>query len=174
MKRICCESLQRLAIIDVDCGPAAPAWQCPPPGVIAVSVAGERARVVYDFADVRIAIERTPCNYGGTRTWWSCPSCERRCGVLYGPSHDGQFSCRMCLNLGYASDSEDRFDRMERKQRKLEAALGVHDNDYRGMRRWTLVAEKPKRMHWSTYDTIQWRIAMARSDALRCLTRKRL
>jgi hypothetical protein len=174
MSRQRCEDLERLAIGDIDCGQTPAAWQYPPPGKIAVSVVCESARVLYGYADYHITIERTPCNYGGARAWWRCPSCKRRCGVLYGPPDGGKFSCRRCLSLGYASDTEDKFDRMERKQRKLEAALGVHNVDYRDMRRWTFVADKPKRMRWWTYDTIQWRITMARRDAIAFLAKQRL
>ena len=43
----------------------------------------------------------TKCNYGGTRWWFECPKCQRRCAKLY--EKRDNFYCRMCLNLEYAS-----------------------------------------------------------------------
>ncbi len=43
----------------------------------------------------------TKCNYGGTRWWFECPSCQRRCAKLYEKKDD--FYCRTCLNLEYTS-----------------------------------------------------------------------
>ena len=30
----------------------------------------------------QIALERTPCNYGGSRPWFLCPRCNRRIAIL--------------------------------------------------------------------------------------------
>jgi hypothetical protein len=30
-----------------------------------------------------VDVERTLCNYGGDRVWWSCSQCERRCATVY-------------------------------------------------------------------------------------------
>jgi hypothetical protein len=87
----------------------------------------------------------TPCYFGGTRPWFICPWCDRRCAVLYGISGDGYFACRRCMRLGYASESEDRTSRLWRKQRKLEARLA---GDYR----------RPKGMWQRTYQRICDRI----------------
>ena len=38
-----------------------------------------------------IEVERTPCHYGGTRPWFRCPRCARRCAVLY--MRGGWFKC---------------------------------------------------------------------------------
>lgn len=46
-----------------------------------------------------IYFDRTPCNYGGERIWFRCPSCDRRCAVVYGAGR--YFACRKCYNLGY-------------------------------------------------------------------------
>lgn len=43
----------------------------------------------------------TKCNYGGTRWWFECPSCQRRCAKLYEKNDD--FYCRTCLDLEYTS-----------------------------------------------------------------------
>ena len=92
-----------------------------------------------------VPLERTPCRYGGTRTWFRCPDCGRRCALVYGLNRWGHFACRRCLNLAYQSEAEDVTGRAWRKQRRLEALLDEHGN-------------RPKRMRWRTYERICERI----------------
>ena len=92
----------------------------------------ERRRMVYD-----VALECTPCRFGGSRPWFRCLGCARRCAVLYGFSADGYFACRRCLRLAYMSEAEDTCGRLWRKQRKLEARLGENGERPKGMRRRT-------------------------------------
>ncbi len=93
----------------------------------------------------RVRLERTPCRYGGSRAWFHCPWCSRRCAILYGLSGDGYFGCRLCLRLAYTSEAEDACGRLWRKQRKLEARLTEHDG-------------KPKWMRARTFDRIYEKI----------------
>jgi hypothetical protein len=88
-----------------------------------------------------IGLVRLPCRFGGERAYFLCPDCGRRCEVLYGPSRFGGFACRLCLRLGYASESESPVDRTWRRQRKLEARL---DDD----------GGKPAWMRWRTFEAI--------------------
>jgi len=67
----------------------------------------------------KVRLEKTPCNYGGYRWWFLCPSwhytqvCGKRVGVLY--SVDNYFRCRECQNLTYESCREShKFDGMFR------------------------------------------------------------
>ncbi len=55
-----------------------------------------------------IHFESTPCNYGGKRWWFLCPDCGRRCRILYLPSNQVYFSCRVCHNLSYESQQEGK------------------------------------------------------------------
>ena len=110
----------------------------------------------FDRQDVweRIAIERTPCHYGGSRPWFKCTRCGGRAQDLY-LAH-GRFACRACHGLRYRSQSEDDCGRSWRKQRKLEAHLGEN---------W----RRPKGMHHATRDRICeaiWACEMVREDAL--------
>ena len=43
----------------------------------------------------------------GTRTWFSCPTCRRRVGVLYHAS-GLPFRCRTCCKLAYPSQYRSR------------------------------------------------------------------
>ena len=83
-----------------------------------------------------IRLERTLCHFGGTRTWFKCPACDRRVAILYIGSH--LFACRKCHDLVYASQSEDALDRAWRKVDKVKKKLGGSDR-------------RPKGMHASTY-----------------------
>lgn len=74
----------------------------------------------------------TPCNYGDTRPWFSCPICQRRAGVLY--MRAGRFACRHCQRVSYSSQSCDLLDRLWRKQSKIEGRLGNHWKRPKGMR----------------------------------------
>ena len=50
-----------------------------------------------------ILLVTTPCNFGGVRYWFECPSCCRRMGVLYLAPGDVHFRCRHCNDLSYHS-----------------------------------------------------------------------
>ena len=39
-------------------------------------------------------------HFGGVRHWFSCPSCGRRCRILYGGA---RFRCRLCRGARYES-----------------------------------------------------------------------
>lgn len=87
-----------------------------------------------------IGTQRTACNFGGSRVWFSCPRCWRRVAVLFLRGAAG-FMCRHCGRIAYGSQSEDEMGRSWRKQRKAEAQLGEG---------WS----RPKGMHRSTRDRL--------------------
>jgi hypothetical protein len=61
-----------------------------------------------------IRLTTTRSNFGGTRYWWVCPSCHRRCAKLYLPNAV-YFRCRRCYNLTYRSSNESgKFDLLYR------------------------------------------------------------
>ncbi len=47
-----------------------------------------------------VSFSFTSCNFGGERTWFLCPRCDRRRAVLY--AYPG-FLCRTCNGLTYSS-----------------------------------------------------------------------
>ncbi|MBU4186121.1 MAG: hypothetical protein KKI12_02950 [Proteobacteria bacterium] len=69
-----------------------------------------------------ISFDRTPCNYGGLRTWFQCPRCWKRVALLYGAGK--YFFCRHCYNLTYGSQQESMPDRLMRKAMKIRATVG--------------------------------------------------
>jgi hypothetical protein len=139
-------------------------WNCGGEPRGAVSVAGGTDMVIFSYAytpmggepesiQQPIHIERTPCYFGGSRPWFTCPDCHNRVGVLVCAGK--LFKCRKCCDLPYASQTESRSDRASRRIRKIQKRLGNPD--------WENVLDlwfpKPKGMHWKTYDRI-----VARAD----------
>lgn len=69
-----------------------------------------------------VPLTETPVHFGGTRPWFLCPRCGRRCGVLYGQK---EFACRSCLNLRYTSQFESPRERMRRRLLMIRKLIGV-------------------------------------------------
>jgi hypothetical protein len=90
-----------------------------------------------------VLIDWTPCNYGGKRAWWKCPCCGRRVAVLYSGK---MFACRHCHRLDYEStrtapDSKP-YERADNVRRRLGWCAGVANPQ----------GDKPKGMHWTTFE----------------------
>jgi hypothetical protein len=86
----------------------------------------------------------TPMRFGGERRWFQCLRCGRKCRLLFGGRY---FRCRRCHRVRYASQSETRLDRAHRGMFKIVKRLDPEEqcND---------LPEKPKRMHWRTYNRL--------------------
>lgn len=100
-----------------------------------------------------ILLGKTPCNYGGHRYWFICPSCGKRQAVLYSPA--GLFRCRKCHGLPYSSQMESNSDRASRKANKLRKRLGGEEGALNP------IPSRPKGMHNKTYDRIVSQITEA-------------
>jgi|GEM_PF-2899816 len=108
-----------------------------------------------------VALTETDCHFGGTRKWFNCPSCRRRCGVLY--VHK-RIACRHCLNLAYASQYEPAADRMRRQLLKIRKVIGAgmeiggpFSPPPRGMslRRWYALIEEYKVLRDDYYHEME-------------------
>ena len=86
-----------------------------------------------------VDIVKTECGFGGARPWFSCPRCARRVARLY--MRAKYFACRHCQRLSYASQADDACGRTWRKQRRIEARLDEN-------------GQRPKHMHWRTYQRL--------------------
>ena len=95
----------------------------------------------------RVELERTPCHFGGSRTWLRCPAagCGRRVGILYGGR---VFVCRTCADLAYPSTREGTMDLHARRADRIRARLGWTPGVFNGP------GARPKGMHERTY----WRL----------------
>jgi hypothetical protein len=95
-----------------------------------------------------VAVDWTPCGFGGRRVWWRCPAdgCGRRVAVLYGGR---VFACRQCHRLDYRSQREASDGRAMRRANTLRRRLGWEPGILNGN------GLKPKGMHWRTFERLQ-------------------
>lgn len=98
-----------------------------------------------------IPLLRSEQPFGGSRVYLGCLQCGSRNLVLYGGT---RFRCRKCLNLSYASQSEDVFGRAASRSQTIRKRLGgggCFDDPF---------PPKPKGMHWSTYHRLESECAL--------------
>jgi hypothetical protein len=111
-----------------------------------------RSGLSAEWEDVKepVALEWTPCNFGGERPWFICPGagCGRRVVILYGPGK--YFLCRHCYDLRYASQRKDKAGRALRRAQKIRQRLGG------GANMMEQFPERPKGMHHDTYMRLIW------------------
>lgn len=105
-----------------------------------------------------IMFEWTPCNYGGKRLWFCCPRCCRRVLVVYGAGRE--FFCRHCYGLNYGSQHERSSDRLQRKARRVRERIGASNNLFEP------IDQKPKWMHWKTFERLYELEAQANAGSL--------
>jgi hypothetical protein len=150
------------------------AWRQDGERVASIKVETERDRVTLKYRshryggnwtdmEQRFPVAWTPCRFGGERPWFVCSVhangtyCGRQVIKLY---HAGRlFACRHCSRLAYASQQESAHLRGLWKAQKIRMRLGGTANMLDDF------PEKPKGMHWRTYERM-WRVydaARARS-----------
>jgi len=93
---------------------------------VGISYAAKTPQTASETVSEHIFIDRTTCNYGGTRTWFLCPACNARKAILYCASK--RFLCRQCYGLNYTCQNEVYADQIIRKARKLRSKLGASMN----------------------------------------------
>jgi hypothetical protein len=105
-----------------------------------------------EWEDVQqpVELEWTPCTFGGERPWFICPGvgCSRRVIVLYGPGK--YFLCRHCYDLSYQSQRDNKMYRALHRAQDIRRRLGGSANMTEPF------PEKPKGMHWKTYERLLW------------------
>jgi hypothetical protein len=101
----------------------------------------------------RVPITWTECHLGGRRPWFLCSvySGGRYCGcrvaLLYAAGE--LFACRDCYGLAYQSQQEALHHRGLGKAGKIRMRLGGSPNMLDEF------PDKPKGMHWTTYDRLR-------------------
>jgi hypothetical protein len=129
-------------------------------GVVEGAQAPERVILTYrhrigpgaEWEDVRepVPLSWTACNFGGERPWFICPGagCGRRVAILYGPGR--YFLCRLCYDLVYESQRDNAMYRALHRAQDIRRQLGGSANMTEPF------PEKPKGMHWKTYERLWW------------------
>lgn len=106
-----------------------------------------------EWEDVRepVALEWTPCNFGGSRPWFVCPAelagCGRRAAMLYAAGR--YFLCRRCHDLTYESRRENGMHRALRRAQGVRERLGGSASMLEPF------PEKPKGVHRETYERLR-------------------
>lgn len=77
----------------------------------------------------------------GWRWWWGCPTCGRRCAILY-VHFDKLPACRVCLGAAYRSQAQARHERALARALKIQRRIGWHDG---------MPCGRPKGMWTRTY-----------------------
>jgi len=109
-------------------------------------VANDHITVIIEGREESIRLAHTVPGYGGKRSWFRCPMCNRRRAKLY---FVGRLACRECARLRYGSKSEGRRDRLARKARKIRARVGCSDSLA------VPFPPKPSGMWWRTYELLR-------------------
>src|SRR5262249_53286208 len=140
------------------------AWRQDGERVASINVETERHRVTLryrnrryggDWASVKqqFPVVWTPCRFGGDRPWFICSVyangtyCGRQVIKLYQAGR--LFACCHCSRLAYTSQQESTHERGLLKAQRIRMRLGGSTNMLDGF------PEKPKGMHWRTYE--RWR-----------------
>jgi hypothetical protein len=105
----------------------------------------------WQSVEQRIALEATPCHFGGTRYWFVCTGCGARSRVLF--INGKYFLCRDCNKLAYSSQNERAYDRAIRRHNKLKARI----TDQHG------TIQRPKGMHYKTYCRLSYSCIVTQS-----------
>ena len=56
---------------------------------------------VLDVENTPVTITQSKLSNGGTRLWFVCPQCSRRCGTLFQHPISNNVGCRNCLGVKY-------------------------------------------------------------------------
>jgi hypothetical protein len=134
-----------------------------PSGRINVEAQKDGLRLIYrtrqvgeEWRDVdeTIPYAYTRTAFDGRRAWFVCPSCRRRCSVLYGFS---RFRCRKCHRLTYASQYEAEWERSRTKSERIRRKLG--DATFPVLGDYNPFPPRPRGMWRSTYERLRQRDA---------------
>jgi len=102
---------------------------------------------VFEIEGERFVTDWTKTNFGGKRQWFLCPSCDRRCAIVYRIGDGPLWQCRVCGNGKYRSEGLSPHNRRIRKAIKLRKSLGQESGGLTGK-----FPDRPKNMHRKTYD----------------------
>lgn len=116
--------------------------------------------------DYKVRLTTTRPNYGGHRWWFICPTRGIRTAKLYLAAGGDWFASRQAYGMAYRSQSEPPEDRMGNRAHQLRRRLGGSagfEQPY---------PEKPKGMHWKTYNRICDEIEYLETASMMAIARK--
>jgi len=92
----------------------------------------------------------------GSRQWWLCPECRRRCGVLY---FDNGFACRHCIKPAYECQNGSRSDYLARKIRELRSKAWCCEGNNEDALEPLCSLTRPAHMSDSQYHSVSQRVS---------------
>jgi hypothetical protein len=120
--------------------------------------AGRAPDDVRSITDI-IVLVQSPRGFAAQSWRFCCPGCTRRVADLY--PHGDYFRCRKCCGVGYRSQRQSRVERGLEKGARIRQQLGSAGEDGEGM------PERPKGMHWRTYQRLVEQLAEAETRGTR-------
>ena len=110
-----------------------------------------RSGAVRDVNEL-IRLVATELHFGGVRQWFLCPSCARRCRLLYGGTY---FRCRLCVGAYYELQYETAPYRALRRRWRIRQQIEDRSGD-----EWAFGLDdgfppRPPRMHGKTYRRLE-------------------
>ncbi len=112
-----------------------------------------------------VAVEWTPCHYGGARPWFVCPECGRRSGRLYAGR---RFACRLCRGFRYESQYSPAACGLANRIRRLQGKLQGGRLQWRTRRR----LEAQLAVEWARLGAIVGHLEARLAGAEMALNRK--
>lgn len=107
-----------------------------------------------------VYLATTPCHYGRSRQWFTCPNCGKRVALLYlGKS----VACRHCYRMAYRVQRENANDREIRRVDAIRERLGWEAGFLNGN------GCKPKGMHWRTFYRLEAKHDQLVSSIVGCM-----
>lgn len=97
-----------------------------------------------------VSITRTPCHFGASRPWFTCPQCGKRMAVLF--KGTGGLGCRGCSGLYYETQRASGSMKTLLRLRRMRAKLGATS-----LSALEAFPQKPHGMRWETYFA-RWQI----------------
>src|SRR6516165_3820101 len=137
--------------------------------VVLISLSHDWGAADWKPVEQTVFITWTTCHFGGRRPWFVCPIysggryCGRRVAVLYETC--GLFGCRSCCSLAYESQRETRMFRGLTKAQKIRERLGGSTDIF------SMFPDRPKGMHWRTYDRLRLAHDAAKERAVEGMAR---
>ena len=98
--------------------------------------------------DYTVRLATTRPHFGGLRWWFICPVRNIRTAKLYLASGGDWFASRQAYGMAYRSQNECAMDRQINRAHQLRRKLGGRVGFEQPF------PEKPKGMHWNTYNNI--------------------
>lgn len=101
-------------------------------------------------------LHRTLGQRAGARPFFHCPRCGRACELLY--IDRTSLACRVCLRLAYSIENLTKISRTT--EQLYRRRLGQEPNGA-----FDQMPDKPKGMHWRTYERKVGQIVRLEADA---------